>query len=315
MNSDEKSGNGRHIDLFAIREGYATALISKAKNRKSQIAFTLVELLVMLGIFVVLLAIFIPYVASLRESDARVRCSDNLKLLRNALATYAGDSNGAFPRVRYDAEHRPDTYTAFTGIDDGDPFGEDTEVQPNDVSASLWLLLRNNLAMRKHFICPGTWDTRDPQTDEHGRPTSLKRRSNFRSGSNLSYSYASPFSSALQYSLNADRLDWGFALMADKNPGAAAASVSVHSRPLERAKGNSPNHNGAGQNVLYSDGHVEWRTTPYAGFKSDNIYTTLWPRPLEPGQQPPPDSNGFTGKNVGPSWAIDSYLVPSAEDD
>jgi prepilin-type processing-associated H-X9-DG protein len=29
--------------------------------------------------------------------------------------------------------------------------------------------------------------------------------------------------------------------------------------------GNSPNHDGEGQNVLYADGHTEWQSSPYAG--------------------------------------------------
>jgi prepilin-type processing-associated H-X9-DG protein len=35
---------------------------------------------------------------------------------------------------------------------------------------------------------------------------------------------------------------------------------------------NSANHGGTGQNVLYLDGHVEWRTTRRAGINGDDIY-------------------------------------------
>jgi prepilin-type processing-associated H-X9-DG protein len=40
--------------------------------------------------------------------------------------------------------------------------------------------------------------------------------------------------------------------------------------PTETA--NSPNHGGHGQNVLYTDGHVKWCTTPTVGLRGDNIY-------------------------------------------
>ena len=37
--------------------------------------------------------------------------------------------------------------------------------------------------------------------------------------------------------------------------------------------GNSPNHKGDGQNVLYNDCHVSFSDVPYCGFDEDNIYT------------------------------------------
>jgi prepilin-type processing-associated H-X9-DG protein len=43
---------------------------------------------------------------------------------------------------------------------------------------------------------------------------------------------------------------------------------------LPAANANSPNHDGLGQNVLYADGSVEFRTTPLAGVEDDHIYRT-----------------------------------------
>ena len=39
-------------------------------------------------------------------------------------------------------------------------------------------------------------------------------------------------------------------------------------------KTNSDNHEGGGQNVLYVNGHVDWKTTVFAGPNNDNIFTT-----------------------------------------
>ena len=88
--------------------------------------------------------------------------------------------------------------------------------------------------------------------------------------------------------------------------------------PFELAKANSNNHGKAGQNVLYADGHVAFQATAYCGVGTsdlrDNIYTALSPIPVVPGNRPPPYTNGFYGRDVGPSWMYDSYLVPTDDE-
>jgi hypothetical protein len=96
----------------------------------------------------------------------------------------------------------------------------------------------------------------------------------------------------------------------------------VNAPPLEMAVANSNNHRKAGQNVLYTDSHVEFKDTPYCGFGDetqpdlhDNIYTALRTKPLERGQYVPRYLNGVLGRDVGPAWDFDSYLVPTATDE
>ncbi|MGA2501111.1 MAG: hypothetical protein ABSH20_25520 [Tepidisphaeraceae bacterium] len=50
-----------------------------------------------------------------------------------------------------------------------------------------------------------------------------------------------------------------FVLAADMNPGIAGK--------------NSRNHEWRGQNVLFADYHVEWKSTPACGVSGDDIYT------------------------------------------
>jgi prepilin-type processing-associated H-X9-DG protein len=284
-------------------------------------AFTYIELLALLGIGVILLSIFIPYLTNVREQSRQTKCADNLRQLRDALENYALDvGNHDYPRVTYDPVIRPCGYAAFTGADAADPFS--VTVAPSDVTASLWLLVRTGyVSDLSVFICPSSGDRADRLTDAIGRPVPVTHRSNFRSPINLSYSYASPFSGYTDYHLNSDVMKGQFALMADKNPGPGAAAQEHDTPPLKLAVGNSPNHAHTGQNVLYADGSVNFEITPYCGVgrvpgqaDGDNIFTALASHPLAPGENAFYAGRGFVGRQYGPSYQYDSYLVPTAED-
>ena len=278
-------------------------------------AFSVIELLVVIGIIVILISIFAPYVSKVRESDHRARCAEGLRQVMMALRAYAAQNHGEFPRVTYDPAHNPDGYVAYSGAAAPDPFARDTAVRPNDVTASLWLLVRAGLARPQQFVCPSTSDWADSDGD-------WRHRSNFAGPHNLSYSYACPFSSALGYKLN-DYLAADFALVADKNPGISPDGSNVtlpawDAPPAQLAKANSTNHLRAGENVLYTDGHVAFQPTPYCGVghdgQRDNIYTALSRTPVPKGQAPAVWENGVVGRDVGPAWDRDSYLVPTDQD-
>ena len=278
--------------------------------------FTLVELMVLVAVVGVMTSIFLPYAQRTRESDRRVRCYENLMRLSAGLRDYAAANGHYYPATRADVGRRAGGYACFTGPDDANPFAATSAVRPNDVTASLWLLVRLDLASPRDFVCPSTADTPDPLADGAGR------RSNFRSADHLSYSYASPFSPAPGYRLN-DTRPPEFALIADRNPGPAAADPAVDSAPLALSAANSSNHGRSGQNVLYADGHAEFSATPYCGQGGDNIFTALrrlgttaattGPTSM-PAGGPTMDARGVTGRDVAPAWAADSYLVPTAAD-
>jgi prepilin-type processing-associated H-X9-DG protein len=275
----------------------------------------------LIGICVILLSIFVPYVQSIRESNRRVTCERNLYTIRDAMQHYAADNNHEFPRVIYDNSAGREGYTAFTGADDENPFSPTSSVMPNDVSASLWLLVRTGYVIdTRLFICPSTGDMRDLLMDGTGQIVPAKRRGNFRKPGNLSYSYASPFSSDPSVRLN-DTKPAGFALMADKNPGAEAALHAYDGPVSELARANSPNHGMAGQNVLFADGSVKFMRTPYCGIGADNkgapgdnIYTVRPAAPTTQTAEIPLNAIGVLNEKIAPARNDDSFLVPTAED-
>ncbi|HLL89971.1 MAG TPA: hypothetical protein VK324_11775, partial [Tepidisphaeraceae bacterium] len=85
------------------------------------------------------------------------------------------------------------------------------------------------------------------------------------------------------------------ALAADYNATTLALksdSSSSAARPM-----NSPNHDKDGQNVLYTDGHVDWSTTVWCGSQSDNIYTRGLANAAGDAQQSPAASDTAGGDN------------------
>jgi prepilin-type processing-associated H-X9-DG protein len=98
-----------------------------------------------------------------------------------------------------------------------------------------------------------------------------------------------------------------FVVAADYNPGKSGiydvTAVTESSTSAEIRKGNSANHRGAGQNVLYADGRVSFETTPFCGKNHDNIYTASGS----------PDGKSTTSTTIvgSPSWQWDTVLLPA----
>src|SRR5688500_10926105 len=83
--------------------------------------FSLVELLVLVGILVLLVSIFLPYGPRVRETNRRARCAETLCAIGLAPTQYARANSLDYPRVRTatapapaPATARPDTQPATT---------------------------------------------------------------------------------------------------------------------------------------------------------------------------------------------------------
>jgi prepilin-type N-terminal cleavage/methylation domain-containing protein/prepilin-type processing-associated H-X9-DG protein len=64
-------------------------------------AFTLVELLVVIGIIAVLISLLLPALNGARKQADRVKCLSALKQLGNAMLLYANDNGGALPASKH----------------------------------------------------------------------------------------------------------------------------------------------------------------------------------------------------------------------
>ena len=271
-------------------------------------AFTVIELLVVIFIIGFLISIMMPALCRSREQGNRVKCASNLRQIGLGIQMYANDNKGAFPRTYFDESDNP-VPTAFTGVEAANPFGAGGPAA-NDVSAGLYLVLRTQDLTSEVFVCPSSSAER--------ASGDLLKRSNWKSAEEMSYSYNNPYpGKAFRDAVKGGQQSGGllmrdlqaadFAVAADMNPGGATmTTVMPTARRAEIQRVNSRNHNGDGQNVLYTDGHVEFQTSPFAGVARKSGTGTVRDNIFANNAAPPV----ILGAMADP---LDSVLLPTAD--
>jgi prepilin-type N-terminal cleavage/methylation domain-containing protein/prepilin-type processing-associated H-X9-DG protein len=291
------------------------------KRSQRKAGFTLVELLVVIGIIALLISILLPSLNRARETANRVKCSSNLRQIGQALLLYSNDNKGNYPktvqRSNIAAANNQETATFGTCWRGSDPYSGagatgagavGNRPQDNDVTAAIYMLLRTQDITSEVFVCPSSNAEKDTYEGGTNAPAT---RSNFSSSKNLSYSfqmmYAGTSAIGAGWKYN-NTLGAEYSLGADMNPGISPNTQDDIGRPSNTSSakdmkfGNSNNHDKDGQNILYGDGHVAWESNPFVGTNRDNIYTAA--------------SNATGGQytagiTFGPFDANDSVLLPT----
>src|SRR3954452_11387546 len=72
------------------------------RARRAITAFTLVELLVVIGIIAVLISVLLPALNAARQQAVSVQCLANLRSCGQILYMYANQNKGMFPMMKLD---------------------------------------------------------------------------------------------------------------------------------------------------------------------------------------------------------------------
>lgn len=226
-----------HIAEFTCRTLPAAPATSSRETQPARSWWRRLDVLVAACLLLTALGLGVPFVLRQRALAERTVCGDRLRTFHAALAAFH-DHHQAFPDVQ-------------------------AEGTPRNVAGMMVPLLQQagTLPANANLHCPGRPIPASSLTLANLRALDPAEFGRCASSLNPTYAYSLGYRDAAGH--HAPRrekksLEAVMPLMADLPP--------------EGSEGNSPNHGGGGQNVLYHDGHVRFVTDRGAGFGNDDIY-------------------------------------------
>jgi prepilin-type N-terminal cleavage/methylation domain-containing protein/prepilin-type processing-associated H-X9-DG protein len=298
-------------------------------RRPDRVGFTLVELLVVIGIIALLISILLPALSKAREQGNRIKCASNLRQIAMAGMMYAnqnsGREKGIFPRTYFNNTEDGISQNPTIGADLATAYSiasPSTPVGNQNICASFFHLMKTMQLTPQAFICPSTsatpaWEGQDIQSKSNWLTTG-------KYNTVCTYSYQSPYASlnsAVPAGWKFDTtLSPEYPFASDINPGNTGLAangdgnneVGVHPYTAGRkqmAHMNSNNHKNEGQQVAYCDGHVEWNDSPFCGAPSPGV---AFRDMIFMSRISPFDKNTGTGGSFGKSMdKFDGLLLPT----
>ena len=208
--------------------------------RRRREAFSLVELLVVIGIIAVLIALLLPTLAKAREQSRRTKCLANLRTIGQAMFLYANNNKDRLPN------------------------GNPPRVW-SDSAAADWVMVSfaRDVQDPRVFHCPSDEGQPEPDVIE----TAIQ---NVPNSARMSYEFFSLFF-APEYGPKLAKLKGRAPLAWDLDGGPRDPSLPGNG---------DENHGPRGGNVLFSDGRAEWKDVgEWEEESKPKPFTELYPVP------------------------------------
>lgn len=234
-------------------------------------AFTLVELMVVIGIFAALASVLLPTFNSIFIMGKQTTCRNNLSVLGRGISTYSSNNRGYLPSFN---DQNPSTATVGAN-----PDSNDYVVYSDGGNTRQWYrLVLYQFVMADAFACPADDKVAQKMTGlltHYDFPTTNRYP--------ISYSFAvtkyfqDPTTGSVKGTPLLNTSPPEIAVVADHNGATSpwTQTGGLWTSPPDNSNftRNSPNHDRRGQNVYFLNGSAIWADTPNCACNGDNIWT------------------------------------------
>ena len=242
--------------------------------------FRLSDFISVAALLLVGVGVLLPIAARIREQSLSTACANNMRSLHGGLDSYARDYQGLLPAVASLAN----AGSLFSAQPPLQPRTLSTSGLQSDSNTPIYLQNTPTAPTELVFQIPGgivviRQGSRDWSGSNHGEH--LKHLIEL--GYNDSQSLQCPACAAGKpcFAYRVPARGQRFVLdtpgrtvvVADSNPMIEARRMGFNS---ESRVVNSSNHRGSGQNLLFSDGAIEWKTSPILTTSPANSMDNIW---------------------------------------
>jgi len=228
-----------------VRAGEAYVARRESARPWTTGTFSLRELVAVAACILLLVAVFVPSLRQARRAALQNQCASNVGQIGTALSAYASQNEERLPSV---LDEKAQWLRAG-----GQPAVSN--------SAALFRLVKGGLAAAPAFQCPavggGTFAVQDGMNDFPG--TEYVQ---------VSYQHTASPEGPLRRDQFSPAEAESMVILADQSPLFLGGSF----HPEAVGAGTSPNHGGAGQNVLYLNAGVRFVNNPNVGVGQNNIF-------------------------------------------